>query len=184
MKISDARFLPQEAPRFGSPSARQGVAMPRTASRRTSLDGSGVRGTAPQISTGKERRRRSALTHSFAMGGRIPRVFPAHTLGPCDFDDNPRYISYPTAIAKAGLGLVGQRKRLTHFSREKGALFHLPTPFSLLPDLSQRGREKAMVLVASAFTWLILPVVICLSQRLSHASVSTCRQMAKPRTAH
>ena len=33
-------------------------------------------------------------------------------------------------------------------------------------------------------TWLILPVVICLSQRLSHASVSTCRQMAKPRTAH
>ena len=34
------------------------------------------------------------------------------------------------------------------------------------------------------FTWLILPVVICLSQRLSHASVSTCRQMAKPRTAH
>ena len=34
------------------------------------------------------------------------------------------------------------------------------------------------------FTWLILPVVICLSQRLSHESVSTCRQMAKPRTAH
>ena len=38
--------------------------------------------------------------------------------------------------------------------------------------------------IARAFTWLILPVVICLSQRLSHASVSTCRQMAKPRTAH
>ena len=38
--------------------------------------------------------------------------------------------------------------------------------------------------VVSAFTWLILPVVICLSQRLSHASVSTCRHMAKPRTAH
>ena len=37
---------------------------------------------------------------------------------------------------------------------------------------------------APPFTWLILPVVICLSQRLSHASVSTCRQMAKPRTAH
>ena len=36
----------------------------------------------------------------------------------------------------------------------------------------------------SAFTWLILPVVICLSQRLSHASVSTRRPMAKPRTAH
>jgi hypothetical protein len=33
-------------------------------------------------------------------------------------------------------------------------------------------------------TWLILPVVICLSQRLSHACLSTCRIKAKPRMAH
>ena len=33
-------------------------------------------------------------------------------------------------------------------------------------------------------TWLILPVVICLSQRLSHACVSTGRSKAKPRMAH
>ena len=33
-------------------------------------------------------------------------------------------------------------------------------------------------------TWLILPVVICLSQRLSHACLSTCFNKAKPRMAH
>ena len=33
-------------------------------------------------------------------------------------------------------------------------------------------------------TWLILPAVICLSQRLSHACLSTSRLMVKPRMAH
>ena len=33
-------------------------------------------------------------------------------------------------------------------------------------------------------TWLILPVVICLSQRLSHACVSTSFDPVKPRMAH
>ena len=33
-------------------------------------------------------------------------------------------------------------------------------------------------------TWLILPVVICLSQRLSHACLSTGLSKAKPRMAH
>ena len=33
-------------------------------------------------------------------------------------------------------------------------------------------------------TWLILPVVICLSQRLSHACLSISRKMVKPRIAH
>ena len=33
-------------------------------------------------------------------------------------------------------------------------------------------------------TWLILPVVICLSQRLSHACLSTGFGTAKPRMAH
>jgi hypothetical protein len=33
-------------------------------------------------------------------------------------------------------------------------------------------------------TWLILPVVICLSQRLSHACLSTSPRMVKPRMAH
>ena len=35
-----------------------------------------------------------------------------------------------------------------------------------------------------AVTWLILPVVICLSQRLSHAGLSTCRNKVRLRTAH
>lgn len=33
-------------------------------------------------------------------------------------------------------------------------------------------------------TWLILPVVICLSQRLSHASLSISLNKVKPQTAH
>ena len=33
-------------------------------------------------------------------------------------------------------------------------------------------------------TWLILPVVICLSQRLSHACLSTDFNIVKPRMAH
>ena len=33
-------------------------------------------------------------------------------------------------------------------------------------------------------TWLILPVVICLSQRLSHACLSTSLTKGKPRMAH
>ena len=32
--------------------------------------------------------------------------------------------------------------------------------------------------------WLILPVVICLSQRLSHAGLSPCRIKVRPRMAH
>lgn len=32
--------------------------------------------------------------------------------------------------------------------------------------------------------WLILPVVICLSQRLSHAGLSSCRIKVRPRMAH
>src|ERR1700749_1144658 len=33
-------------------------------------------------------------------------------------------------------------------------------------------------------TWLILPVVICLSQRLSHACLSSSKNNVKPRMAH
>ena len=36
----------------------------------------------------------------------------------------------------------------------------------------------------STATWLILPVVICLSQRLSHACLSTYLDTVKPRMAH
>jgi hypothetical protein len=39
------------------------------------------------------------------------------------------------------------------------------------------------VLVGLA-TWLILPVVICLSQRLSHAGLSISQNKVKPRMAH
>jgi hypothetical protein len=40
------------------------------------------------------------------------------------------------------------------------------------------------VIVFSLVTWLILPVVICLSQRLSHASLSISFDTTKLRMAH
>lgn len=48
-------------------------------------------------------------------------------------------------------------------------------------EISSPSRNSSPVGEA---TWLILPVVICLSQRLSHACLSTCRIKAKPRMAH
>ena len=40
------------------------------------------------------------------------------------------------------------------------------------------------LLVSKVVTWLILPVVICLSQRLSHACLSISNYTAKLRMAH
>ena len=42
----------------------------------------------------------------------------------------------------------------------------------------------SLVVVRSKAIWLILPVVICLSQRLSHACPSTSLTKVKPRMAH
>ena len=45
-------------------------------------------------------------------------------------------------------------------------------------------RRHRRVKRAKVVIWLILPVVICLSQRLSHASVSTSSRTVKLRMAH
>ena len=49
-------------------------------------------------------------------------------------------------------------------------------PARFWPRAEQRRKKQAI--------WLILPVVICLSQRLSHACPSTSRVKVKPRMAH
>lgn len=49
---------------------------------------------------------------------------------------------------------------------------------------SKRRRAVSARTCSRTITWLILPVIICLSQRLSHACLSTCRNKAKPRMAH
>jgi hypothetical protein len=48
------------------------------------------------------------------------------------------------------------------------------------PDRAGRPRAPALTIV----TWLILPVVICLSQRLSHACLSISNYTVKLRMAH
>ena len=44
--------------------------------------------------------------------------------------------------------------------------------------------QSGLPLLIRTATWLILPVVICLSQRLSHACLSTSLTKVKPRMAH
>ena len=45
-------------------------------------------------------------------------------------------------------------------------------------------RSSNMAIAHTIFTWLILPVVICLSQRLSHACLSLSYFLVKLRMAH
>lgn len=53
------------------------------------------------------------------------------------------------------------------------------------PDVPSRGaRRSSGKRVVTRAPWLILPVVICLSQRLSHASLSTYLTKVKPQKAH
>ena len=54
--------------------------------------------------------------------------------------------------------------------------------FVLLFFVWLRARSRASL--SNKDTWLILPVVICLSQRLSHACLSTYLTKVKPRMAH
>jgi hypothetical protein len=54
---------------------------------------------------------------------------------------------------------------------------------AVLPVSEKDSRAGGPNRVKRINTWLILPVVICLSQRLSHACVSTCFKIVKPRMA-
>ena len=71
---------------------------------------------------------------------------------------------------------------LTNFCRAVGAVFGPSDLRSgcLVGAASGRGRLSALKIV----TWLILPVVICLSQRLSHACLSISNHTVKLRMAH
>ena len=53
-----------------------------------------------------------------------------------------------------------------------------------LGDLPRKGLQAAERTWVKIVTWLILPVVICLSQRLSHACLSISNYTVKLRMAH
>ena len=61
-----------------------------------------------------------------------------------------------------------------------------PTASPLLQlDMGPGDRQKSRVFLSfRTATWLTMPVVICLSQRLSHACPSTSLTKVKPRMAH
>ena len=75
--------------------------------------------------------------------------------------------------------LVGCRRRTLQ------SLKSFPGPGALFPPERVTAELAGRVFhVSPIATWLILPVVICLSQRLSHACLSTYFYIVKPRMAH
>ena len=74
--------------------------------------------------------------------------------------------------------LVSTSKKERHLHLKK--LFHCLSHCDIAFVKEMRRMYIANVLA----TWLILPVVICLSQRLSHACISTYLHIVKPRMAH
>ena len=66
---------------------------------------------------------------------------------------------------------------------------YIAAPFPVNEVLNDRAALVSLARLPTAHqptavTWLILPVVICLSQRLSHACLSTSSSRAKLRMAH
>ena len=85
---------------------------------------------------------------------------------------------------RKGFGPVGKKKKtqekegdvLTYalgYILGRNFTFLLPSPLPLFPSwCSHQERKKEELEAERIVTWLILPVVICLSQRLSHACLS------------
>lgn len=74
--------------------------------------------------------------------------------------------------------LFGYRRGGTRKKKGRG------TPFFHTDGGARRGRVCTSIVGKCGLIWLILPVVICLSQRLSHACLSTYSCTVKPRMAH
>ena len=78
-------------------------------------------------------------------------------------------------------GKVCQLTRVPPHSNSRNLV--VPEPLNSGPVGRLRTLLRLPTHVRTA-TWLILPVVICLSQRLSHACLSTSLTKVKPRMAH
>ena len=65
-----------------------------------------------------------------------------------------------------------------------GKRFGVSLPFGSVELRSPWGASRAFRVGLRIVTWLILPVVICLSQRLSHACLSISNYTVKLRMAH
>ena len=78
-------------------------------------------------------------------------------------------------------GKVCQLTRVPPHSNSRNLV--VPEPLNSGPVGRLRTPLRLPTHVRTA-TWLILPVVICLSQRLSHACLSTSLTKVKPRMAH
>ena len=105
----------------------------------------------------------------------VPTVlFPDRFLCPCDRNSLPaRIYQYGQEICQLTTGPLS-----LDFGDPPGSSL-LQLELGPATEISYRD-----LIQFRTVTWLILPVVICLSQRLSHACPSTSLTKVKPRMAH
>ena len=101
-------------------------------------------------------------------------VFRRYRFSPLDRRDPSRVFTVFELVATPVLGLGG---RLT-------VMFGADSRGSACSRRSLPGLGRRFYRIGTKAIWLILPVVICLSQRLSHACLSSHCLTVKPRMAH
>jgi hypothetical protein len=94
----------------------------------------------------------------------------------------------PTTLGNSvgAIESVARRRRSYGASGTRGwaAIRRGPTCTVTLTSATLRGGDRSLRRRFRIVTWLILPVVICLSQRLSHACLSISNYTVKLRMAH
>ena len=88
------------------------------------------------------------------------------------------WMPWGTAEGESGLPRVAPRAQAC------GAAGGAPSGATSNLEISPRAQARVGQPRRTIVTWLILPVVICLSQRLSHACLSISNYTAKLRMAH
>ena len=101
-------------------------------------------------------------------------VFRRYRFSPLDRRDPSRVFTVFELVATPVLGLGG---RLT-------VMFGADSRGSACSRRSLPGLGRRFYRIGTKAIWLILPVVICLSQRFSQASVSTSLNKVKPQRVH
>ena len=92
-----------------------------------------------------------------------------------------RWLSAGRRAGQKDSRVVGKSNLENDFTSPRARLASVAVPSNGRPELDRPFDFEHHF---SQVTWLILPVVICLSQRLSHACPSTSLIKVKPRMAH
>jgi hypothetical protein len=122
------------------------------------------------------------ITASGVIGGRYPPLAGSMLHGVTAPAPNHLCSGQPCGELSGGNWMVVRGLRDSSLGLRAAAmrLFASPSVY----NSTLRGRGRASASPFKIVTWLILPVVICLSQRLSHACLSISNYTVKLRMAH